>query len=161
MIHWGTIEMINKKYTIIQINISDRVVALSGDGVFRLRHQNIKKLRRPNLKSFIDMIFCKNIFLEKAGYLCKIRAWYLSNTTICCHSDRHTIKKIIPGGLIWSKMMNTCMVYMAIQFPLDGIHWCLCFILWGEGNADLLEREKATAEWCGVITSLSFEMSLS
>lgn len=87
--------------------------------------------------------------------------WYLSKAEICCHTDRHTIKKIIPGGLIWSKMMNTCMVYMAIQFPLDGIHWCLCFIFWGEGNADLLEREKATAEGYGVITSLSFKMSLS
>lgn len=45
--------------------------------------------------------------------------------------------------------MNTCMVYMAIKFPLDGIQWCLCFIFRGEGSANLLEREKAKAQSYG------------
>lgn len=63
-----------------------------------------------------------------------------SEAAIGCHIDRRTIKEIIPGGLIWSKMMNTCVVHLAIQFPLPGIHCCLCFIFPGKGNADLLER---------------------
>lgn len=54
-------------------------------------------------KLLFDMFFfCSiNIFCtRKAGYLHRITVWYISKAAICCHIDRHTIKKIIPGGLI-------------------------------------------------------------
>lgn len=98
------------------------------------------------------------IFMESVWYLSKAATSFHFNTFILIDTP---LRRLYLAAWFDPNMMNTCMVYMAIQFPLDGFHWCQCFIFWGEGNADLLEREKATAEGFGVITSLSFEMSLS
>lgn len=48
--------------------------------------------------------FCNNSFSPmSASDLYGIRVCYLSKAAIHFHTDRQTIKKIIPGDLIWSK----------------------------------------------------------